>query len=420
MSLFLNDSFPPIKNDQFLFILKKFKSPIWIYHSDTIIEKIKKLSLFDSIRFAQKACSNIHILKLMREQNVKVDAVSLGEIEKALKANFIPGEASSDIIFTADLLDKMTLKKVIQLNIPVNAGSIDMLEQIGQSVSGHPVWIRINPGFGHGHHKKTNTGGENSKHGIWHEDLPKALEKIAQYQLKLIGFHMHIGSGVNYQHLKKVCDAMVEQVIKLNQDISAISAGGGLSVPYKKGEKEVDTEHYYNLWHRARKKISKHFGHPISLEIEPGRFLVAESGVLIAQIRAIKNMGNQHYIIVDAGFNDLMRPAMYGSYHRISLLPADGRDVSKEKNIKTVVAGPLCESGDVFTQNQNACLETRYLPPAFVDDYLIFHNTGAYGASMSSNYNSRPLIPEVLLKNGEVQLIRRRQTIEELISLELF
>ncbi len=111
MSLFLNDSFPPIKNDQFLFILKKFKSPIWIYHSDTIIEKIKKLSLFDSIRFAQKACSNIHILKLMREQNVKVDAVSLGEIEKALKANFIPGEASSDIIFTADLLDKMTLKR---------------------------------------------------------------------------------------------------------------------------------------------------------------------------------------------------------------------------------------------------------------------------------------------------------------------
>jgi len=131
-------------------------------------------------------------------------------------------------------------------------------------------------------------------------------------------------------------------------------------------------------------------------------------------------MGNQHYIMVDAGFNDLMRPAMYGSYHRISLLPADGRDVSKEKNIKTVVAGPLCESGDVFTQNQNACLETRYLPPAFVDDYLIFHNTGAYGASMSSNYNSRPLIPEVLLKNGEAQLIRRRQTIEELISLELF
>lgn len=210
MSLFLNDSSPPIKNDQFLFILKKFKSPIWIYHPDIIIEKIKKLSLFDSIRFAQKACSNIHILKLMREQNVKVDAVSLGEIERALKANFIPGEASSDIIFTADLLDKMTLKKVVQLNIPVNAGSIDMLEQIGQAVSGHPVWIRINPGFGHGHHKKTNTGGENSKHGIWHEDLPEALEKIAQYQLKLIGFHMHIGSGVNYQHRKKVSDAMVE------------------------------------------------------------------------------------------------------------------------------------------------------------------------------------------------------------------
>lgn len=352
----------------------------------------------------------------MREQNVKIDAVSLGEIKRTLKA----GYTSSEMVFTADLLDKMTLESVIGLNIPVNAGSIDMLKQTGQSVSGHPVWLRINPGFGHGHNKKTNTGGENSKYGIWYEDLPEALARIAEYKLKLIGFHMHIGSGVNYQHLERVCDAMVEQVIKLNQDISAISAGGGLSVPYREGEEEINTEHYYDLWNQAREKISRHLGHPIALEIEPGRFLVAESGVLIAQIRAIKNMGSQHYILVDAGFNDLMRPAMYGSYHQISLLPADGRDVSREKSIKTVVAGPLCESGDVFTQDENACLETRYLPPAVVGDYLIFHNTGAYGASMSSNYNSRPLIPEILFRNGQATLIRRRQTIEELISLELF
>lgn len=130
-------------------------------------------------------------------------------------------------------------------------------------------------------------------------------------------------------------------------------------------------------------------------------------------------MGSRHYVLVDAGFNDLMRPAMYGSYHHISLLPADGRSLTAESLIETVVGGPLCESGDVFTQEAGGGLETRALPAARIGDYLVFHDTGAYGASMSSNYNSRPLLPEVLFEQGQPRLIRRRQTIEELIALEL-
>ena len=130
-------------------------------------------------------------------------------------------------------------------------------------------------------------------------------------------------------------------------------------------------------------------------------------------------MGRRHYVLVDAGFNDLMRPAMYGSYHHISVLPADGRSLANEALIDTVVAGPLCESGDVFTQEAGGGLETRKLPAANIGDYLVFHDTGAYGASMSSNYNSRPLLPEVLFEQGQPRLIRRRQTIEELIALEL-
>lgn len=126
-------------------------------------------------------------------------------------------------MFTADVLDHATLARVSELKIPVNAGSIDMLEQLGQVSAGHPVWLRINPGFGHGHSQKTNTGGENSKHGIWYADLPQAVAKVQQYGLKLIGLHMHIGSGVDYQHLERVCDAMVQQVIALGQDITAIS-----------------------------------------------------------------------------------------------------------------------------------------------------------------------------------------------------
>lgn len=137
-------------------------------------------------------------------------------------------------------------------------------------------------------------------------------------------------------------------------DLQAISAGGGLSIPYREGEEAIDTAHYYGLWNRAREQIAAHLGHPVKLEIEPGRFLVAESGVLVSQVRSVKEMGSRHFVLIDAGFNDLMRPAMYGSYHHITALAADGRDLSAAPQVETVVAGPLCESGDVFTQQEGA------------------------------------------------------------------
>ncbi|MBL5903335.1 diaminopimelate decarboxylase [Serratia fonticola] len=413
----LNDTSTALNAANLLALPPRFGCPVWAYDAAIISERISQLQHFDVIRFAQKACSNIHILRLMREQGVKVDSVSLGEIERAFKAGFEPG--GEDIVFTADVLDHATLARVSELKIPVNAGSIDMLEQLGQVSAGHPVWLRINPGFGHGHSQKTNTGGENSKHGIWYADLPQAVAKVQQYGLKLIGLHMHIGSGVDYQHLERVCDAMVQQVIALGQDITAISAGGGLSIPYQQGEEAINTEHYYGLWNRARERVAAHLGHPVKLEIEPGRFLMAEAGVLVAEVRSVKQMGSRHFVLVDAGFNDLMRPAMYGSYHHISLLPADGRNIDNQPLQDTVIAGPLCESGDVFTQQAGGGIETRPLPQVRVGDYLVFHDTGAYGSSMSSNYNSRPLLPEVLFENGEPRLIRRRQTIDELIGLEL-
>ena len=419
MTTFANTTSQYLTPEHLRTLPAQFGTPVWVYDSEVIIDRIGQLKVFDTVRFAQKACSNIHILRLMREQGVKVDSVSLGEIERALVAGFQPGREKSEIVFTADVLDPATLLKVTELDIPVNAGSIDMLQQIGEHKAGHPVWLRINPGFGHGHSQKTNTGGENSKHGIWHQDLPEALAKIQQYNLKLVGIHMHIGSGVDYQHLANVCDSMVELVVSAGVDIEAISAGGGLSTPYRKYDEIIDVQHYYSLWDNARQRIAQYLGHSIELEIEPGRYLVAESGVLLAQVRAVKDMGSRHYVLVDSGFNDLMRPAMYGSYHHISVLPADGSSVDSQPLKETIVAGPLCESGDVFTQLEGGMVETRLLPAVNVGDYLVFHDTGAYGASMSSNYNSRPLLPEVLFIHGKPTLIRRRQTIQELLALEL-
>lgn len=415
----LNQTETDLHADNLLRLPAEFGCPVWVYDAQIVREKIAALHQFDVVRFAQKACSNIHILRLMREQGVKVDSVSLGEIERALAAGFDPKADSDAIVFTADLIDDATLARVHELQIPVNAGSVDMLEQLGQVSPGHRVWLRINPGFGHGHSQKTNTGGENSKHGIWYADMPAALEVLQRYNLKLVGIHMHIGSGVDYGHLEQVCGAMVRQVIDFGQDLEAISAGGGLSIPYREGEEAIDTDHYYGLWSAARDSIAAHLGHAVKLEIEPGRFLVAEAGVLVAQVRSVKEMGSRHFVLIDAGFNDLMRPSMYGSYHHITALAADGRDLVNAPRIETVVAGPLCESGDVFTQQEGGKVETRSLPEVKPGDYLVLHDTGAYGASMSSNYNSRPLLPEVLFDNGVARLIRRRQTIQELLALEL-
>ena len=398
-------------------LVADFGTPLWVYDAATIKSRIAALKSFDTIRFAQKACSNTHILRLMREEGVAVDAVSPGEIKRALAAGFSSKGDKSEIVFTADLATEETLALLVEHEIPMNAGSIDMLRQLGARTPGHRVWLRINPGFGHGHSNKTNTGGEHSKHGIWHSELPEALAVIAQYGLRLVGLHMHIGSGVDYGHLQQVCGAMVDLVKRAGQDIEAISAGGGLSIPYRETDPVIDTAHYFGLWDAARREIEAHLGHPVKLEIEPGRYLVAESGLLVAEVRATKQSGNNHFVLVDAGFSDLMRPSMYGSYHAISLVPRG--DVSAERPVRnTVVAGPLCESGDVFTQAEGGVVETRPLPAAEVGDLLVLHDTGAYGAAMSSNYNSRPLIAEVLVEAGSARLIRRRQTMDELLALE--
>lgn len=401
-------------------LAERFGSPLWVYDAALIRSRIAALRAFDTIRFAQKACSNTHILKLMREQGVKVDAVSRGEILRALAAGYRAG-TDGEIVFTADLLDRETLATVAEHRVPVNAGSIDMLGQLAAVSPGHPVWLRINPGFGHGHSNKTNTGGEHSKHGIWHSELGAALDVIRAQGLTLVGLHMHIGSGVDYGHLAQVCGAMVDLVRQAHEaghDLQAISAGGGLSIPYREGGAVIDTAHYFGLWDAARQQAEALLGHGLHLEIEPGRFLVAEAGLLLAEVRATKNAGANHFVLVDAGFNELMRPAMYGAFHAMEILPRDG--VARPQR-PSVVAGPLCESGDVFTQEDGGVVVPRDLAEARVGDLLLIHDTGAYGASMSSNYNSRPLIAEVLVEGDDpasARLIRRRQTVEELLALE--
>lgn len=401
-------------------IAGRYGTPVYVYDASVVRRQLDALRPFDRVRYAQKACPNLHLLRLLRSEGAVVDCVSVGELERALLAGFASDPARHEVVFTADILTEEALGRVVETGVPVNAGSADMLTQLGERRRGHPVWLRVNPGFGHGLSKKTNTGGESSKHGLWHETLADALARVHAYELELVGLHMHIGSGADVEHLARVCGAMVAQVERLKaagRDVRAVSAGGGLPVPYRKGDPELDPAAHFRLWNAARKRIEELLGHRVTLEIEPGRYLIAAAGVLVSEVRAAKDVGANHFTLVDAGFNDLMRPAMYGGYHEISVIPRTG-SLAGRRARPSIVAGPLCESGDVFTQDSDGNVVPREFPEARVGDLLVFSDAGAYGASMGSNYNSRPLAPEVLVDGAEIRLIRRRQRIDELLALE--
>lgn len=399
----------PIDSNVLTAIAHEYGTPVWVYDAQTIRARIALLHRFDVIRYAQKANANTHLLRLMRAAGVHVDAVSHGELVRSLAAGFTPPE----IVFTADLIDRPTRALVTQHGIQVNCGSIDMIEALGAQSPGHAMWLRINPGFGHGHSPKTNTGGVHSKHGVWIDQVPQALAAIRRHGLRLVGVHMHIGSGTDYAHLAQVCDAMVKAVEDVELDVEAISAGGGL--PDLDDAAQID--HYFALWDAARQRIAVHLGHPVALEVEPGRFLVAASGLLLTEVHAVKDTPAHRFVLVDAGFNDLVRPAFYGSRHPISLVSTDAAGPPRALR-DVVVAGPLCEAGDVFTQSRDGVLVPCRLPEPQAGDLLALHEAGAYGASMSSVYNSRPLAPEVLVDGTGQRCIRHRQTIDALIALE--
>lgn len=402
-------------------LAQQFGTPVFVYDAAAIVKRIRDLAAFDTVRYAQKACSSLAVLDLVRRNGAVVDAVSAGEILRALAAGYKAGPGQPpEIFYTADIFDRETLDLIVEHEIPVNCGSPDMIDQLGERAPGREITLRINPGFGHGHSQKTNTGGEQSKHGIWHEQLADCLGRAARHDLTVTGLHMHIGSGTDLKHLSQVCGAMAQTALAVGPSVQSISAGGGLSVPYREDDEEVDVAGYFELWDATRRELTKEFGHPVSLEIEPGRYLVAESGNLLTEIRAVKQMGDNLFYLVDAGFNNLARPILYGAYHPMAIChsrsePARPRAQQQE----VIVGGPLCESGDIFTQAEGGYVSTRSLPKAEVGDYLVIGCAGAYGAVMGSNYNSKPLATEVLVENGQAKLIRARQTFNDIVRGEV-
>jgi len=282
-------------------LAREHGTPLYAYDADMIRRRCRDLAAWDTVRFAQKACSNLAVLDLIRREGVVVDAVSTGEIHRALKAGYsahADRTAAADglppvhpIVYTADIFDRASLDAVAKLGIHCNCGSADMIEQLAERVPGASLTLRVNPGFGHGHSQKTNTGGEGSKHGIWHEEIPEVLRRAEWAGLVVSGLHMHIGSGTDLAHLAEVAGALERVAIEIGRSLTVVSAGGGLPVPYKPGEVHADLGGYFQLWDATRKKLEDRFGHRIRLEIEPGRYLTAESGYVVTEVRAVKRQG---------------------------------------------------------------------------------------------------------------------------------
>jgi diaminopimelate decarboxylase len=390
---------------------EQYGTPYYLYDRSVIEQRVAELtSRFSVVRYAQKANPHLAILGLMRSKGVVVDAVSAGEIARALRAGYTPDE----IVYTADVFEHQAIRLLQEHPVGINCGSPDMLKQVAEFRPGAKVTLRINPGFGHGHSKKTDTGGPASKHGIWFEELPEVVRLAHSLSLTIEGLHMHIGSGSNFEHLSKVGDSLIE--VDAGPDVRTLSAGGGLPTPYRQTDERIDLDRYYEVWEAHRRTYEAKMGHPVTLEVEPGRYPVAEAGWLVGKIWAIKKTVTFTFYLLDTGFNHLVRPAMYGAYHPMAVCPADGRKLTEVQPV--AVAGPLCESGDVFTQEEGGVVVSQELPVARVGDLLVIGCAGAYGKAMASNYNSHPYPAELWVGQGRAELITPRQTLEEVIGRE--
>jgi diaminopimelate decarboxylase len=405
-------------------------TPFWLYDAGIIRKRIADIRFLTGTegmraRFAMKACPATKILKEMQKAGIWVDAVSGNEVLRALHAGHASGHQPPVILFTSDVFRDNALPVILEHGILPNAGSPGMLRQLERAGYRGPVSLRVNPGFGHGHVNACDTGGPSSKHGIWFEDLAATAAVAESVGLQVVMLHAHIGSGPQFQelhdNLARLAGEFAELLPKFPH-VEAISLGGGIPHNYRDPGTQVPLEPLRALFAGCRAQLSTAAGRALRLEIEPGRYFVAPGCVLVTRVADVKETRTNEkgrgakFVMVDAGFVDLVRPAMYGSYHRIDVI---GKEIAERPLEEVVVAGPLCESGDVFTRDEGELLRPRELPLPQRDDLIAIHDAGAYGYAMSSNYNSIGRAPQLWREeDGSVEVMSRRETIEDLLKNE--
>lgn len=385
-------------------LIGKYGSPLYIYDENVLRQRcreMRRLSSYEHFRpnYSAKANTNIELLKIVRSEGLSVDAMSPGEIVLELAAGYRPEE----ILYIPNNVSSQEMKFAVEHNIMISVDSLSQLETFGQNYPGHRVAVRLNPGVGAGHHKKVITGGK-SKFGIELGELDNIKKQAEKYDLDIVGINQHIGSFYLKNDKFLEASSILFTACREFPGLEFIDLGGGFGVPYKDEDRmdlaglsaELDKLIYSFISFYANKKLE--------VKIEPGRYIVAEGGMLAGTVNSIKSNYGEKYVGTDIGFNVLMRPVLYNSYHDILVYNA-----SEDKEVVTVV-GNICEPGDILAKD-------RLLPVMKEGDLIAVRTAGAYGYSMCSNYNSRLRPAEVLIAcNGEDRLIRRRDTLEDLVK----
>lgn len=416
---------PLYLNDELLAKLgEKFHFPLYAFDEGTIRTFAKEIK--DAIsykkffpRYALKALTIGAVLEVIKSEGFGADASSINEVHRALRAGFEPG----DIYYTGEGADVSVYRFLVENDILVNCTSIDQIRLLGRA-GGKRCSLRLNPGEGDGESNKTNTGGPSSKHGVYYTEIDDARRVAAEEGIAIIGVHSHIGSGTNLPKWLKIKDKTLDMARHF-PDLQIVNLGGGLPVIYEVSKDVgMPLREWGEALSAAMEAFSESLGRDIELQIEPGRYLVASAGVLLAQAQAVKATKNvsgeiaYNFVIVNTGLNHNIRPSLYGSYHPIRFVSSDGSPRGVERDY--VVAGYLCESGDVFTIDENSVLVPRSLPEVRVGDIMVMGGVGAYSHSMKSEYNSMNLPASVLVgQDGHVRVIERRGTLHDVMRREL-
>jgi len=403
-------------------------TPFYLYDGQILKQRLTALKALTEgadlqARYAMKANSSWKVLEAVREAGCWIDAVSGNEVLRARRAGFAMGAEPPVVMLTADVFRDNALTALLEHRVLPNIGSPGMIDELQGSGYRGPIAVRVNPGFGHGHVQSCDTGGPSSKHGIWPDDLAEVARRAAAAKLPIVSLHAHVGTGPQIRefdaNMRRLVDAFV-QLLPAFPDVAAVNLGGGIPHPYRPEAQAYDLAWYRPVLVEATKKFAAATGRPVRVEIEPGRYGVAGMAILVARVKDIKRTranergAGHEFVMVDAGFADLVRPAMYGSYHHISIVGA-GAERAPEP---FVVAGPLCESGDVFTRDDRELLVPRSFGRPDVGDLLVLHDAGAYGASMRSNYVSLGRAPELYWEDGRATMISRRETLDDIVRLE--
>jgi diaminopimelate decarboxylase len=368
-----------------------------------VISNYKHLRVY----YAAKANSNLTVLKILHSEGAYLDAVSPGEVFMGLSSGF----TRDRILFTGTSVRNDELKFLADANITINVDSQSELDRLLKIAVPQILSIRVNPEVGAGHHSHCITAGPESKFGLWEEETIQAYAIAKRARVERFGIHMHIGSGIlEIEPYALAVEKLLSIAKRVHDEVGVefefIDIGGGFGIPYKPEDKDLDLAEFSSKIVAPFKTKVKEYdlGKPF-LCVEPGRYLVGDASVLLTTVNTVKITPSKKFLGVDAGFNTLVRPTMYGSHHPILVA---NKAAQADKEIYDVV-GPICESGDALAKD-------RQLPKVEEGDLLAVLNAGAYGFSMSSQYNSRPRAAEVMIRQGKAVVVRQREQLSDLMS----